>query len=130
MAVRRPARCSDVSAAMTNQTTSKAAPTSSGSSLYLMVRSTKLGLQPTFLKVRKSFQVQTNRLFKELLVWNKFLFFMFHLPEMDECSRPDNGQCEQRCMNTLGSYRCACEPGYELAADRRSCESECRALTH
>lgn len=43
---------------------------------------------------------------------------------MDECSSPDNGQCEQRCINTLGSYRCACEPGYELAADRRSCESE------
>lgn len=44
--------------------------------------------------------------------------------EMDECSRPDNGQCAQRCLNTLGSYRCACDPGYELAADRRSCESK------
>lgn len=43
---------------------------------------------------------------------------------MDECSRPDNGHCQQRCLNTLGSYRCACDPGYELAADRRSCESE------
>lgn len=46
------------------------------------------------------------------------------LAEMDECSRPDRGHCEQRCMNSLGSYRCACDPGYELAADRRSCESE------
>lgn len=49
---------------------------------------------------------------------------IFHFPEVDECSRPDNGHCEQRCLNTLGSYRCACDPGYELAADRRSCESE------
>lgn len=41
---------------------------------------------------------------------------------MDECSKPDNGRCEQRCVNTLGSYKCACDPGYELAADKRSCE--------
>ncbi|XP_077592860.1 bone morphogenetic protein 1-like isoform X1 [Stigmatopora nigra] len=41
--------------------------------------------------------------------------------EMDECSRPDNGGCEQNCLNTLGSYRCACDAGYELAADRSSC---------
>lgn len=46
------------------------------------------------------------------------------MPEIDECSSPSKGQCEQRCINTLGSYRCACEPGYELAVDRRSCESE------
>lgn len=44
--------------------------------------------------------------------------------EVDECSRPDKGQCVQRCINTLGSYRCACDPGYELAKDRRNCEGE------
>uniref|UniRef100_A0A4W4FSP0 Metalloendopeptidase n=1 Tax=Electrophorus electricus TaxID=8005 RepID=A0A4W4FSP0_ELEEL len=33
------------------------------------------------------------------------------------CSRPDEGQCEQRCVNILGSYRFVCEPGYELAPD-------------
>ncbi|KAK1800458.1 hypothetical protein P4O66_005497 [Electrophorus voltai] len=38
----------------------------------------------------------------------------------DECSRPDEGQCEQRCVNTLGSYRFVCEPGYELAPDHRT----------
>lgn len=46
--------------------------------------------------------------------------------EMDECSKPDNGRCEQRCVNTLGSYKCACDPGYELAADKRSCEGKYR----
>ncbi|GCB68137.1 hypothetical protein scyTo_0012236, partial [Scyliorhinus torazame] len=45
--------------------------------------------------------------------------------EVDECSRPDNGGCEQRCVNTLGSYKCACDPGYELASDKRSCEAAC-----
>lgn len=68
-AVRRAARCSAASAAMTNQTTSKAAPTSSGWSLCLMDRSTKPGFQPTFLKVRKSFQTQTSQRFKKELFW-------------------------------------------------------------
>ncbi|XP_022059555.2 bone morphogenetic protein 1-like isoform X1 [Acanthochromis polyacanthus] len=54
---------------------------------------------------------------------NKAGFSANFFKEMDECSRPDNGHCEQRCLNTLGSYRCACDPGYELAADRRSCET-------
>uniref|UniRef100_A0A4W4FST2 Metalloendopeptidase n=1 Tax=Electrophorus electricus TaxID=8005 RepID=A0A4W4FST2_ELEEL len=39
------------------------------------------------------------------------------------CSRPDEGQCEQRCVNILGSYRFVCEPGYELAPDH--CEAAC-----
>ncbi|XP_060917704.1 bone morphogenetic protein 1-like isoform X4 [Labrus mixtus] len=54
---------------------------------------------------------------------NKAGFAVNFFKEMDECSRPDNGHCQQRCLNTLGSYRCACDPGFELAADRRSCET-------
>lgn len=49
---------------------------------------------------------------------------------MDECSKPDNGRCEQRCVNTLGSYKCACDPGYELAADKRSCEGKYEERFH
>lgn len=45
--------------------------------------------------------------------------------EVDECSWPDRGGCEQRCVNTLGSYKCACDPGYELAADKKACEGGC-----
>lgn len=54
---------------------------------------------------------------------NKAGFAANFFKEVDECSRPDNGHCQQRCLNTLGSYRCACDPGFELAADRRSCET-------
>ncbi|XP_041825725.1 bone morphogenetic protein 1-like isoform X1 [Melanotaenia boesemani] len=54
---------------------------------------------------------------------NKAGFAISFFKEMDECATPDNGHCKQRCLNTLGSYRCACDPGYELAADRRSCET-------
>ncbi|XP_076019983.1 bone morphogenetic protein 1-like isoform X2 [Genypterus blacodes] len=56
---------------------------------------------------------------------NKAGFAVNFFKEMDECAKPDSGECEQRCVNTLGSYRCACEPGYELAPDRRSCETAC-----
>lgn len=47
---------------------------------------------------------------------------VFFLPEEDECAKPDNGGCEQRCVNTLGSFKCACDPGYELAPDKKNCE--------
>ncbi|OWK07742.1 hypothetical protein Celaphus_00008539 [Cervus elaphus hippelaphus] len=44
------------------------------------------------------------------------------IAKVDECSWPDHGGCEQRCVNTLGSYKCMCDPGYELAADKKACE--------
>uniref|UniRef100_A0A8C1CLA0 Metalloendopeptidase n=1 Tax=Cyprinus carpio carpio TaxID=630221 RepID=A0A8C1CLA0_CYPCA len=56
---------------------------------------------------------------------NKAGFAANFFKEIDECSRPDNGHCEQRCVNTLGSYHCGCNPGYELAPDRRSCAAAC-----
>lgn len=90
----------------------------------------KAGFAANFFKGRKSNSRSSERICGvQSVVIGYFL-------EMDECSRPDSGQCEQRCLNTLGSYNCACEPGYELAPDRRSCESEwgtniiTRALEH
>ncbi|XP_066549187.1 tolloid-like protein 2 isoform X1 [Amia ocellicauda] len=56
---------------------------------------------------------------------NKAGFAANFFKEVDECSRPDSGGCEQRCVNTLGSFKCACDPGYELAPDKRSCEAAC-----
>lgn len=56
---------------------------------------------------------------------NKAGFAVNFFKEVDECSRPNNGGCEQRCVNTLGSYKCACDPGYELASDKRRCEAAC-----
>ncbi|MEJ1276392.1 tolloid-like [Cricetulus griseus] len=56
---------------------------------------------------------------------NKAGFAASFFKEVDECSWPDHGGCEQRCVNTLGSYTCACDPGYELAADKKTCEVAC-----
>ena len=29
--------------------------------------------------------------------------------------------CHQKCVNTLGSYQCACNTGYQLGTDSRTC---------
>uniref|UniRef100_A0A8C3TYW6 Metalloendopeptidase n=1 Tax=Catharus ustulatus TaxID=91951 RepID=A0A8C3TYW6_CATUS len=59
---------------------------------------------------------------------NKAGFAANFFKEEDECAKPDNGGCEQRCVNTLGSYQCACDPGYELSPDKKSCEAACGGL--
>ncbi|KAK7930564.1 hypothetical protein WMY93_006959 [Mugilogobius chulae] len=43
--------------------------------------------------------------------------------DVNECGL-ERRPCSQRCMNTHGSYRCYCEPGYTLAADGYTCYSE------
>ncbi|XP_048256923.1 uncharacterized protein LOC124140301 isoform X3 [Haliotis rufescens] len=45
--------------------------------------------------------------------------------DIDECPGP----CAQDCMNTDGSYKCSCRPGYTLNANGRSCDdvNECNA---
>uniref|UniRef100_A0A8C4Y0C8 Metalloendopeptidase n=1 Tax=Gopherus evgoodei TaxID=1825980 RepID=A0A8C4Y0C8_9SAUR len=59
---------------------------------------------------------------------NKAGFAANFFKEEDECAKPDKGGCEQRCVNTLGSYQCACDPGYELGPDKKSCEAACGGL--
>lgn len=49
--------------------------------------------------------------------------------DINECglrSRP----CSHRCMNTVGSFRCFCDPGYKLHSDGTSCikEPDCSGL--
>lgn len=39
--------------------------------------------------------------------------------DIDECQ--DKSRCEQRCINTRGSYNCACASGYVLQPDGYSC---------
>lgn len=50
-----------------------------------------------------------------------FRVFLFHLSDVDECR--GKHPCDQQCMNTAGSYRCACSDGFRLAGDGRSCQS-------
>ncbi|XP_078731465.1 dorsal-ventral patterning tolloid-like protein 1 [Lampetra fluviatilis] len=59
---------------------------------------------------------------------NKAGFSASFFKETDECLRSDRGGCEQRCINSLGSFTCACDPGYELAPDKRTCHAACGGL--
>ena len=43
--------------------------------------------------------------------------------DIDECSQL-NGGCEYLCINGPGSFICACEHGYLLMPDGRSCQGK------
>ncbi|XP_078728583.1 fibulin-2-like [Lampetra fluviatilis] len=41
--------------------------------------------------------------------------------DLDECTLYPGQLCQQLCVNTAGSFRCACFPRHRLQADGRSC---------
>ena len=41
--------------------------------------------------------------------------------DLNECFDTILNDCTEICENTVGSYNCACDQGYELSADGRSC---------
>jgi len=43
--------------------------------------------------------------------------------DVDECAIA-NGECEQQCINTEGSFYCDCHEGHALESDNRTCEGE------
>ena len=47
--------------------------------------------------------------------------------DIDECA-VDNGGCDEICINTPGSFSCACNPGYMLLMDGKTCTDvdECK----
>jgi len=42
------------------------------------------------------------------------------LTDVDECEI-NNGGCQQRCNNSVGSYNCYCDDGFVLASDGKIC---------
>jgi hypothetical protein len=51
------------------------------------------------------------------------VWLVLAVSDMDEC-RDSNGQCQSVCINTPGSFSCACESGFLLLTDGRSCIGE------
>ncbi|NXC43258.1 EGFL7 protein, partial [Penelope pileata] len=41
--------------------------------------------------------------------------------DVDECAGRSHG-CSQLCINTAGSFHCACQDGFSLAADNKACQ--------
>lgn len=44
--------------------------------------------------------------------------------DLDECVEGQH-QCQQRCINTFGSFKCGCDDGYHPAHDWTSCTGVC-----
>jgi hypothetical protein len=45
-----------------------------------------------------------------------------HVADVNECAENGGlGPCDQRCTNTVGSVQCACNTGFELNPDNRTC---------
>ena len=42
--------------------------------------------------------------------------------DINECSHNETSNCDQLCINTDGSFVCACEEGYQLREGTNQCE--------
>ena len=57
------------------------------------------------------------------------LILFFNFLEIDECQRLlDN--CQQKCINTEGSFNCSCNDGFILQDDKRTCKGKFSKLMH
>ena len=45
--------------------------------------------------------------------------YIVFLTDINECE--NNGTCDQICKNTIGSFVCECNPGYQLNNDFMTC---------
>nr|XP_036865795.1 hemicentin-1-like [Manis javanica] len=49
---------------------------------------------------------------------------LFCLTDINECQ--ESSPCHHRCFNTIGSFHCGCEPGYQLKGRKCMDVNECR----
>ena len=74
-----------------------------------------------------SFQIILTQLVLEYSIthttpWRRFvLISLFFFLDFNECAQYKKGLCEQQCINTIGSYRCTCHPGYVFHAEKQAC---------
>lgn len=57
--------------------------------------------------------------FDEMLI----RFLSHSLTDVDECAK-NNGNCDQMCENSPGSYQCKCRSGFSLDADKHTCNGK------
>lgn len=50
------------------------------------------------------------------------IVYIFIFSDIDECANKSLHLCNQICENTLGSYKCSCEKGFEISRDGYTCE--------
>ena len=47
------------------------------------------------------------------------IMYIVFLTDINECA--NNGTCDQICINTIGSFVCECNLGYQLNNDLMTC---------
>ena len=77
-------------------------------------QATPLTVMVALAQVNYQAWLDTQSLANEMRLW---------LIDINECST-NNGGCEQRCNNRVGSYSCGCNAGYSLDSDQRGCSGE------
>ena len=50
--------------------------------------------------------------------------------DINECEDGNNGGCTLVCSNTVGSYNCDCNEGYNLLNDGTTCEGKSLILLY
>ena len=53
----------------------------------------------------------------------RYFVKVIHYLDINEC-KIDNGGCQHSCSNTVGSYSCTCNGGYELHSDEETCDGK------
>ena len=48
--------------------------------------------------------------------------------DINECQSTHLNQCQQRCFNTFGSYKCGCNTGYRISADGKTCTGKANTI--
>lgn len=72
--------------------------------------------------VEKEISPTQFHLLQVFLVYLSMLFFL----DVDECASGNGMLCRNgQCVNTIGSFQCLCNEGYEVALDGRTCVGEC-----
>ena len=50
-------------------------------------------------------------------------YLLHSFSDIDECTEGTDG-CNHHCTNTVGSYLCYCDVGFELHDNQKSCEGK------
>ena len=58
-----------------------------------------------------------------------FLIVCLLITDNNECNT-NNGGCSTSCRNTVGSYYCQCNSGYQLQSNGRTCQGITTSFCH